>query len=509
MKFDSVKKWQRRICDAYIILMVTVFFLYTGDQGYVQISVDKYPLMAVISGVFLVCVLFLFLAGLLDSKHKKKYIAFHTEKINASHILLLGYLGFTLISAIASDFDIAWLGTKRFDGAVTAAIFVLVLIALSLFARPKPIHLYLLGGSTLIHCTISILQMLNKNPFGLFPEGLGNYFGSGTHYTGEYLGTLGNVDLVGAFFCVCIPAFLVYFIRKHDDKYSPILLAVACASLVTARLMWVLACVVGLAAFFVFALPTLFKCQKTLIRTLIAYGAAFATLGVSFFFVVDRANKTIAFSPSPLSVLMLAAALVCIVAFLIIYAKNIEVNIKLLKKILWIAIAAALVIGLVGIYFYPAQSGMLYEVHEILHGRAQDKFGSSRIYIWRNVLKAVPGHILLGTGPDTMGKALGLNFYRYNDAGEVTLTVSIDCAHNEYLNMLTNNGIFALVCYLGALAYAAYIWFKGQESDRKCIAGAAVLGYCAQAFFGIAQFITSAFLWLALAALLCNSEDEK
>ena len=51
---------------------------------------------------------------------------------------------------------------------------------------------------------ISLLQAAGMNPFGLYPDGL-SWADRNVKYSGEFIGTIGNADLVSAFLCVAIP----------------------------------------------------------------------------------------------------------------------------------------------------------------------------------------------------------------------------------------------------------------------------------------------------------------
>ena len=84
---------------------------------------------------------------------------------------------------------------------------------------------------------------------------------------------------------------------------------------------------------------------------------------------------------------------------------------------------------------------------------------------------------------------------------------SIDVAHNEYLNILVNQGIFALLSYLAAVISALVHWYR-NKSAAAAAAGAAVLCYCVQAFFGISMFIAAIFFWIALAYLESENRSE-
>lgn len=84
---------------------------------------------------------------------------------------------------------------------------------------------------------------------------------------------------------------------------------------------------------------------------------------------------------------------------------------------------------------------MLGEAHEILQGRAEDEFGSGRVFIWKNVWQAVKERPLFGGGPDTLSHRITAYFERYDEATNIMRRSGIDTAHNEYLNILANQGI--------------------------------------------------------------------
>ena len=149
----------------------------------------------------------------------------------------------------------------------------------------------------------------------------------------------------------------------------------------------------------------------------------------------------------------------------------------------------------------PASSGVLYEASELLHGRWNDSFGSGRIYIWRHCLKLFPERPLLGGGPDTLGQRGIPPFVRW-DPELGMLKRGIDAAHSEYLNILVNQGVLALLAYLSALVSGAVIWYRSADSGPAACAGGAVLFYCIQAFFGISMCLSAPYMWLALGLLL-------
>ncbi|MBO4831499.1 MAG: O-antigen ligase family protein [Oscillospiraceae bacterium] len=165
--------------------------------------------------------------------------------------------------------------------------------------------------------------------------------------------------------------------------------------------------------------------------------------------------------------------------------------------------AAAVIVLFIAVLAFrtPSSSGILYEASELLHGRWNDSFGSGRIYIWRNCLKLFTERPLFGGGPDTLGSRDLPPFVRW-DPEYGMLKRSIDAAHNEYLNILVNQGFFALVSYLSSLIAGAVHWYRPDNDPAAAAAGGAVLFYSIQAFFGISMCLSAPYMWLALGILL-------
>lgn len=168
------------------------------------------------------------------------------------------------------------------------------------------------------------------------------------------------------------------------------------------------------------------------------------------------------------------------------------------------AVLCVCVLGVAGIYAFGGQlGGFLYEASELLHGRWDDSFGSGRLYIWRKTAELIPERLLFGGGPDTLGLRTDAAFERYDETLGILIRSSVDAAHNEYLNILVNQGLPALLAYLAALLTAAAKWVRtAAENPVSAICGGAVLGYCVQAFFGISSPISAPCLWLALGFLM-------
>ena len=176
---------------------------------------------------------------------------------------------------------------------------------------------------------------------------------------------------------------------------------------------------------------------------------------------------------------------------------------KVWRILVFAAVAALLAAAVIVIYFCKFRQTELRQLHNILHGKVKDSYASGRFYIWRTTLGAVPEHLWFGTGPDTMSFAEFARQDVYAANGAYQFSRLYDAAHNEYLTILYHQGIFALLTYLGALGVTLVRWVrKSGKNAAAAIAGASVLCYCLQAFFGISQLITSPFFWCVFGVLV-------
>jgi len=172
------------------------------------------------------------------------------------------------------------------------------------------------------------------------------------------------------------------------------------------------------------------------------------------------------------------------------------------RKAITLAVAAVIVVCFFTIFFVDMGDGLFHEVHEILHGRMEDTFGSGRIHIWKQVLQQTPSQLWFGSGPDTMLHAQMESFTRYDKSLGGMIVSLIDVAHNEYLNILFHQGIFALIAYLAMVITLSVQWVKHAGGDAvTAMLGGGAWCYCVQAFFGFSMCMTAPFFWLTLALL--------
>ncbi len=412
-----------RLTDVFLVLLLTVYLFVFNSDGYLSLTQAKRPLFYVLCGGYAVLCLLLYFEQLVVGERKPTGLRQLASSTTWTQRLVLLYWLLTVLSALLSDArSVTWFGGTRDEGVLTISIYCAVFLAASIFGRAKPWHLYVLGGAVLLQSLLCAVQLQGGNPLGLYPDGV-NYFDANAAYSGAYLGTVGNVDFLGTFYCLAAALLLAALLRMDSRRRWLMLLPLAAAGYVIFR-MRVWSCIVGLTVGMLLALPLVLRLS-------------------------DGARRKLALATFGCAVLAGAAAVVFAVC------RGVPRSLE-----------------------------------------------SGRLYIWREVLERVPQHIWFGAGPDTMSLANIPPFERYDAALGQTRVAHIDAAHNEYLNVLYHQGIFALLAELGAIAASLLSWWKhSRRCPAAAILGAGVLCYAIQAFFNISMFLTAPFFWLALGLL--------
>ena len=178
--------------------------------------------------------------------------------------------------------------------------------------------------------------------------------------------------------------------------------------------------------------------------------------------------------------------------------------------------AVLILIGIAAVELLGARmaSGLLYEARQILHGNFDDRFGSSRIFIWKRAINLIMAKPAFGYGPDSFFQA----FAPYQREAFEVADVYFDKAHNEYLQILICTGIAGLTSYMTLLAGAMARGFTKLKKEYSATPAqnnsaplnqnykilpylAAVAAYLLQAFFNISVPITAPLLWVLLGVL--------
>ena len=497
-KLRGLRKARTALTDAYIVLLLSGFLLFPGFSGYLDITFSKYVFFLTATGAWLLGAALLSLPLTHPVGERSRPLLRRITPRRAA-VLLLGVL---ILSWLRSPWRWdAFLGASRWDGLLTWAGYLLVFLGVSRFTRPKRLHASALALALTLCCAVGVLQILGMNPLHLYP-GDYRYQDSGTLYSGVYLGTVGNTNLLDAVLCAALPALLGLWLRDGDRigllplPFAAFVLASAGGSGAAAALG---ACALAVLPWVV-TRPAALRRGLRATPLLLLPGAAALAWRPDY---VERQLIPRAVI-SPLPVLLAAAGLAALLlSVLPPLSREGERPERVLSPqgLLPLGYAAGILAALGLLWFWPGGSGTLYELHETLHGRAADSFGSSRVLIWRQCLALVPEYPLLGGGPGTLALRLNIEFSRYVPETGRTLTAFVDNAHNIYLGCLVNCGALSLAAYLLLLALALR---RGGSGPLR----AGIFCACVHGFFGLGLVLSEPVFWVLLG-LLCREDTEK
>lgn len=241
------------VTDTYVFLMLLLFPLIISFNGYTDIDRAKLFFLLILTSIWLLSLLILFPLELLKKKSHKK----HRFKIKLPYIFALLFLIISFISTLHSTYkpDV-FFKIGRYEGFLMTFLYVAIFFGVSLFTKPKRIFMWAMGIGVGICSLVAFLQILDLNALWLFPEDLSYYT-----YSKSFLGTIGNIDFLSAYFCLTLPILLIFSLKSKNEKdrlllFPTILGFVICLmSRVSSGLLALLGC-------FLLTLPLVFTNDK-------------------------------------------------------------------------------------------------------------------------------------------------------------------------------------------------------------------------------------------------------
>ena len=268
----------RRLTAVYLACMVSVFLLFTGGD-YQQITERKALLYGLLSGAYLLVYLVGRLELALVGALRLPTPAALWRSLNLTQKLVTVFWLLAVASTVFSvDPATALWGSPRRDGLITLTLYCGCFLLVSGSGRPGAWLLGLFGGAVSLHCVLSLLQLMGLNPLALYPRGM-TYYDGGKLYAGQFLGTIGNVDLVSAVLCIAVPAFWIAML-KGRGKLRFLLIIPLALSLTVLFWSFVAGGVVGVCGSLLLTIPVLPR-KARLRRWLAVIMAAVLLIGLA------------------------------------------------------------------------------------------------------------------------------------------------------------------------------------------------------------------------------------
>ena len=374
-------------------------------------------------------------------------------------------------------------GSGRYEGLLTIVCYGLIFLAMRRTDSHLPTLLTVLSAAMAGYLAIVLLQYAGYNPFSLFPSGRSIR----TNY--EFQGTIGNIDLVSAWVCLLMPGLLGSFVLGHSQHWLH-LPGGLCAVLLT-LLMDVQSGLIVLALTLLALCLLALRHPDCLPRLLLTLGLTLLLLALRKAILLPWLDFSdeICFAPGRFSLLTaLLGALLIAAAPLLMRRLPPAVPKKWL-----LALLCVLLVGvLTAVALLPTpEGGGVWELHELLNGRAQDSFGSERLGVWRITLEMLRSSPWFGLSPD----AFYLTFRDYLDATGQVILQNFDNPHNFFLQTAIASGVPALL--LLVLLCGAAILCAWRCPARRPLALMA-LGFLAQGMFTFSICLTSPMFYCVL-----------
>lgn len=403
-------------------------------------------------------------------------------------------LGAALSVPASGVYTEALLGVyNRYQGGVTLAVYAAVYFTVSRNVRFSEANVAAMCVGLVTVCILAILNDLRLDPLGMYHHML-------ARDDARYISTLGNVNFYASYLGILLPAMLGIFCKVQ--RRAAALLTGACLFVAALGIAPSASDGLGLALLATFAAAP-FGCfgDKTAMRRCLT--AVLLLLGGLLCSRALRMLLPVRFY-APYFVRMLSyPAVAGVIAVLALYGllrlqrggEGWLLRAKKRYALLLCASAAAAValIMLANTVFADVSFGSLDRFIKL-----NGAWGTDRGGIWAQCLKAYdalpPIEKLFGGGPSCL--------YAYDANHRLFADAALDAAHNEYLQYLLTVGVCGLLAYAGLMVKTlADGWRALRSSANPVLFGLllGILGYAAEALVGIAQPVSTPFLFLFLA----------
>ena len=520
----------RIFVSAYVCIFFVAMPLFYNN-AYYDIGDFKYKMFMHITVIFLIFALIMTLVYLgLQIAAKKINLESTKALIKSLSVTDWFVIAFGIVSTISyllSDsrtdefhlfneemVNLPWDGYKGWNmGLRSQLIFVLLYFFISrLFMKSWfKDFLYMMLGSAFIAFFFGVLHRFYIDPLGLY-EGLDEY------YKYKFLSTLGQSSWYSSFMVVLLPIGMSFFLYQKEKKsVQNILLgayvAVGAATFVTqnsdsAYLPFVAAVTIMFAASF--------KSNELFIRfweMMIIMLAAIKIVGIFQIIFPEHVPALDSLSFFVTKSWVTWALLGIVVAFYVYIraqAQDLHFDITKYTKIRNILVAlviACLPLGILVTIFNTTGAIDIAALKNIEYLTFSDGWGNNRGYTWRNTIELMGEDMwksmcLFGPGPDcyaTVAYALdprATEMYNFWN-GELVV-----CCHNEWLNMLFNEGILGFVTYFGIFVSAFIAFLKKYDNPIMTAGLASILGYFLHNLFCYQQILCTPMIFCVIA--LCE-----
>lgn len=368
--------------------------------------------------------------------------------------------------------------------------------------------LYMMLGSAAIVFFLGVLHRFRIDPLNLY-ENLNDY------YKNMFLSTLGQATWFSSFMVVVMPLGLALFLFYENRKsVTNILLgcfvAISGASFVTQNSdSAYMAFVFTILILFIASFANNDRFLRFWEMILIMLGAIkFVGLMQVLFpeHIAGLDKLSLFMSQSALTWILL----VIVIAFYIFIrnkTKDSKFSISDHKKIrnaLVIFVIACVPLGVLTGYLNTKGLLPTDALQNVNYLTFNDDWGTARGFTWRNTVEIMGEELwqsmaLLGPGPDCFATVAYAVEPRATEIYDFWGSNIVVCCHNEWLNMLFNEGILGGIAYLGIFVSAFVIFIKKCDSWVPTACAASIAAYFFHNFFCYQQILCTPMIFIIIA----------
>ncbi len=508
----KIEKCDKRINTVVFVFALIFFSLFTLVlKDYTNITLVKYNTFLIISLPLILY--YIYEKGslaLTDGYFKRT-----TKSNTLTYVLISLFLFFNIISVLFSPYkqyvnssgkSVLLFGAGRYDGLIVLALLVICFFIFSFEKILNNLFVNVVSISACLSLLIGFLQIFGFNPLKFYTTM--NFYTSGQ----SFATTLGNIDVVSTYLCVVFALIAFSYIALKANK--------ACKAFwLTTLFFSVLFLIkinvdsgkIALLVTLAIALPLLIRKKDWFLKLLDVFSICSFAFAISSLLNLKYDQKIIIkFNFSNSFFILIAISILCLISRV------------LCKKFLKESYTKSVCFGIVAVEILLLVAAIIYiknadfenqtfkELSLLLNGKADDSFGSHRLGLWKYTLQLCKKRLFFGFGTGSFKQAF-VEFMK--NASPEFSSGGYDFAHNEFLQILYNCGIFGLISYLGFLAILIVKSFKVYlQSEKITVLVFAVVCYLSQAFFTFSIVLVSPLFWILLGMLtfeIRNFEKQK
>ena len=479
------------ITNVYIFLMIIIFPLIVDKTGFFKILECKWYSYVAITTIYILFIIIINIFYLITKKIKLYKKRITIIEWSAIIFLILNILSF-VFSPYLKKYNLL-LGVGRGEGMIVSALYILSFLFISHFGKFNKKHIIYFSISSIIVSGIGVLQFVGFNPFNMYQDGIG------THNV-SFMTTIGNVDFISAYYTIMLTISVSALLFIDNTKYERIIhyISILFGSFIF-QIIEVNSGKVAFLGIAIILLPFILKNNKNMAIFLKIISLILLSIAINMFINVeyhyDIGKLGFYFRIDYLLIMFIIMILVLQILSKYLKKNNYSIDNKNYLKNYYNICLICIILGTIALYIIPFKTGMLYEIHELLHFNFDDNFGTYRIFLWKRTLPLIKDFPILGSGPDTFAIRF-MALYSEDIAKIGPLTIN-DTAANIYLTMLVNLGIIGTLSYIIYLGLQIYYGIK-LRNEFSIILLMGIICYMISSFFNLSVVVISPLFWILM-----------